>query len=108
MAERPSNFSLLVELAKETSSEKRRELLRQVTDVFLVESQTRSDRAAELFYEIVGAVAADLETQVRIELAQKVAASRLAIRRTARRLAFDDIEVARPVLEKSTALTQSV
>ncbi|HOZ27273.1 MAG TPA: DUF2336 domain-containing protein [Hyphomonadaceae bacterium] len=107
MAERPSNFSLLVELAKETSSEKRRELLRQVTDVFLVESQTRSDREAELFDEIVGAVAADLETQVRIELAQKVAASRLAIRRTARRLAFDDIEVARPVLEKSTALTQS-
>ena len=50
MAERPSNFSLLVELAKETSSEKRRELLRQVTDVFLVESQTRSYARAELFY----------------------------------------------------------
>lgn len=107
MADSPSNFALLVELAKEPSSEKRRELLRQVTDIFLAETQTRTDREAELFDEIVGAVAADLETQVRIELAEKVAASRLSIRRTARRLAFDTIEVARPVLEKSRALTQS-
>ncbi len=49
----------------------------------------------------------DLETQVRVELARKVAASRLSIRRTARRLAFDEIEVARPVIEESCALTQS-
>ncbi len=107
MAGSPSNSALLVELAKEASSEKRRELLRQVTDVLLVESQTRTDREGELFGEIVGAVAADLEMQVRIELAEEVAASRLAIRGAARRLAFDVIEVARPVLEKSTALTQS-
>lgn len=102
-----SNFSLLIELAKEHSSEKRRELLRKVTDTFLSASENRTDREAELFDEIVGAVAADLETQVRVELAQKVAASRLSIRRTARRLAFDVIEVARPVLEHSPALTQS-
>lgn len=101
------NFALLIELAKENSSEKRRELLRKVTDVFLSVSEPRTDREAELFDEIVGAVAADLEMQVRVELSRKVAASRLSIRRTARRLAFDEIEVARPVLENSPALTQS-
>lgn len=101
------NFSLLIDLAKEHSSEKRRELLRKITDTFLASSEPRSEREAELFDEIVGVVAADLETQVRVELAHKVAASKLAIRRTARRLAFDTIEVARPVLERSRALTQS-
>jgi uncharacterized protein (DUF2336 family) len=107
MAEAVGNFALLIELAKENSSEKRRELLRKVTDVFLSASEPRSDREAELFDEIVGAVASDLEMQVRAELARKVAASKLSIRRTARRLAFDTIEVARPVLEASPALTQS-
>lgn len=106
MADAVGNFALLIDLAKENSSEKRRELLRKVTDTFLTTSDTRSEREAELFDEIIGAVAADLETQVRIELAQKVAGSRLSIRRTARRLALDVIEVARPVIETSPVLTQ--
>ena len=107
MADNANNFSLLIELAKEKSSEKRRELLRQVTDAFLAPPEDRSDREAELFDEIVGAVAMDLEIQVRVELSRRVAKSRHSIRRTARRLAFDVIEVARPVIEESRALTQS-
>ena len=35
MAAPANNFALLLELAREGSSEKRRELLRQITDVFL-------------------------------------------------------------------------
>ncbi len=101
-----SNFARLLDLAKETSSEKRRELLRQITDVFLAEPSVRSESEAKVFDEIVGAVSADLETQVRVELARKVAASRAPLRRTARRLAMDEIEVARPVLEQSVALTE--
>lgn len=102
-----NNFALLLDLAKEGSSEKRRELLRQITDVFLAESPGRSDRESQLFDEIVGAVAADLETQVRVELAKKVAASDAPVQRTARRLAMDVIEVARPVIEGSRALTET-
>lgn len=106
MANAVGNLALLVDLAKEGSSEKRRELLRKVSDAFLVTTHSRTEREAELFDEIVGAVAADLETQVRAELARKVATSRLPIRRTARRLALDVIDVARPVIETSPALTQ--
>jgi len=102
-----ANFSLLIELAREQSSEKRRELLRQVTDAFMAASEPRSEREAELFDEIVGVVASDMETQVRAELANKIANSKLSVRRTARRLAFDAIEVGRPIIERSTALTQS-
>ncbi len=98
-------FSLLLELAKETSSEKRRELLRQVTDVFLAPGESRSGAEADIFDDIIEAVAADMETQVRAELAHKVSASSAPVTRTARRLAMDDIAVARPVLERSKALT---
>ena len=107
MASNANNFALLLDLAKEGSSEKRRELLRQITDVFLAQPNDRSDKEALLFDEIVGAVASDLETQVRIELSRKVADSPGPLRRTARRLAMDDIEVARPVLERSRSLTET-
>lgn len=101
-----ANFSMLLDLARETSSEKRRELLRQITDVFLDAPNTRNETEAGMFDEIVGAIAADLETQVRVELAHKVATSSAPVGRTARRLAMDVIEVARPVLERSKALTE--
>ena len=107
MAGNANNFALLLDLAKEGSSEKRRELLRQITDVFLADPPERTDRESELFDEIIGAVAADLETQVRIELARKVAVSNVPVQRTARRLAMDVIEVARPVLEHSKALSEA-
>jgi uncharacterized protein (DUF2336 family) len=102
------NFALLLDLAKETSSEKRRELLRQITDVFLAPPvSSRTDRESAIFDEIVGAVASDLETQVRVELAKKISRSRAPLARTARRLALDVIDVARPVIEESHALTET-
>ena len=52
-------LALLIDLAKEGSSEKRRELLRKVSDAFLDTPHSRTEREAELFDEIVGAVAAD-------------------------------------------------
>lgn len=107
MAASANNFALLLDLAKEGSSEKRRELLRQITDVFLADPPERTDRESELFDEIVNAVAADLETQVRVELARKVAVSNVPVHRTARRLAMDVIEVARPVIETSKSLSEA-
>lgn len=44
MAESANNFALLLDLAKEGSSEKRRELLRQITDVFLANQPERTNR----------------------------------------------------------------
>jgi len=107
MAASANNFALLLDLAREGSSEKRRELLRQITDVFLAAPEQRSENESVLFDEIVGAVAADLETQVRVELARKVAESNAPLNRTARRLAMDQIEVARPVIERSRALSET-
>lgn len=102
-----SKFAKLMDLAKETSSEKRRDLLREVTDVFFEESQNeRSETECAMFDEIIGAVATDMTEQVRMELSRKVAVSKSPLRKTARRLATDSIRVAAPVLRKSTALTE--
>jgi uncharacterized protein (DUF2336 family) len=107
MAAGASNFARLLELARETSSEKRRELLRQVTDAFITpRAPPRAHLEADLFDDFVTTVAHDLEEAVRIELSEKIASVDLPVNRTARRLAMDSIAVARPVLEKSKALTE--
>lgn len=99
-------FALLLDLAKETSSEKRRDLLRQVTEVFVENDNARTDKEAELFDDIFAAVSADMEVAVRAELAKKIAKSNAPLNRTARRLALSEIAVARPVIEKSRALSE--
>lgn len=101
-----SNFALLKDFAQETSSEKRRELLRQATDAFLSEGRSISGDEMAALDDIVQSVAADLSSEVRAELSRKISAAPLPFHRTALRLALDDIEVARPVLERSRALSE--
>lgn len=105
MQDGPSSFALLKDFAREASSEKRRELLRRATDALLAGGYQLTRAEGEAFDEIVGAVAADLSVQVRAELARAIAAA--PFQRTARQLAFDAIEVAKPVIERSTALTET-
>lgn len=101
-----SNFALLKDFAEETSSDKRRELLRQATDVFLAEGRGMSPADIATLDEVVQSVAADLSAEVRAELSRKISAAPIPFTRTARKLAMDDIEIARPVLERSRALSQ--
>ena len=94
MAAGASNFAKLLELARETSSEKRRELLRQVTDAFITpRAPQRAHLEADLFDEFVTTIAHDLEEAVRVELSEKIASVDLPVNRTARRLAMDSIAV---------------
>lgn len=81
----------LVELAKETSSDRRRELLREITDVFLEDPGSYNDVESQHFGEIMGKVAYDLERQVREELAAKLAAEAAAPPELIKRLAGDEI-----------------
>lgn len=106
MSVEPTKFAKLMELAKETSSEKRRDLLREVTDIFFDEKEAnRSDTECQMFDEIIVAVAADMTEEVKKSLASQVARSKSPLRRTARRLAADTITVARPVLQHADSLT---
>ena len=99
-----SRLQELVELAKEPSSEKRRELLRGVTDIFLDEPNRFQPKEKGHLDHIMTQVASEMERKVRAELAHRLADVPNAPINLLVDLANDDIEVARPVLERSTAL----
>lgn len=105
--QQPFRFELLLDLAREPSSEKRRELLLQITDAFIANPGERTEKEASIFDDIFAAVADDLEKEVRFELARKIAKTQAPMNATARRLAMDVIEVARPIVEQSQALKDS-
>lgn len=95
----------LIDLAQEGSSERRRDLLRGLTDAFF-SRETHAPAELALFDQVLGQLAGEMEQAVRAELS-----GRLSIRRDAPggllcRLANDSIEVARPVLTGS-ALSDS-
>jgi uncharacterized protein (DUF2336 family) len=95
----------LIALAHEPSSERRRELLRGVTDLFFT---TDSHGAAELglFDHVMDDLAGEMEAAVRAELAARLSNASVLPSRLTRRLVRDDIEVAAPLLG-ARALSQA-
>lgn len=94
----------LLTLAQEPSSERRRELLREVTDLFFVTVEHHDDRQQALFDDVMSKLAADMEAEVREELSRRVSTSERAPRTLVRALACDDLAIARPLLQDSPAL----
>lgn len=94
----------LIALAQEPSSEKRRALLRELTDHFFG-STVRSESEEALYDTVLSELSADMEIAVRAELSERFAASPNAPRGLIRRLAHDEAAVAGPVLRNSTVLT---
>ena len=98
----------LITLAKEPSSEKRRELLRGVTDVFFADPERHAGPELALFDDVLTQLAGEMEDAVRAELASRIAPIATPPIRLLRGLAGDrSIEVARPILEKSAALSEA-
>lgn len=106
MSNQVDHLTRLVHLASEPSDESRRNLLREITDVFLTEPEALSESQNSQFGEIMGQLAYDLEQQMREELANRLAAEGNAPRDLIRRLANDEISIARPVLQQSPVLSQ--
>lgn len=101
----PSRLHDLISLAGESSSEKRRALLREITDQFFG-SPVRTPTEEVLYGEVLSQLADDMEEAVRAELACRFAEAPDAPHRLVRRLAADAaVRVAGPVLEKSSVLT---
>ena len=107
MASTNTNLHRLVELAKEPSSERRRDLMREVTDLFLEDPNGYSSTESNQFGEILAQVAKDVEVAVRAELADKLADVPAAPGNLMKDLATDDaMEVASPVLQRSECLSE--
>lgn len=97
----------LIDLAKEESSERRRELLRSVTDLFFTTEAERNGQEMDLFDDILSQLSSEMEEVVRIELAERMATADAPPSGLLRALARDQsIAVAQPVLTGSRALTE--
>jgi uncharacterized protein (DUF2336 family) len=89
------------------SPEKRLEVLRHVTDLFLIGAKGYSDEQVDLFDGVISRLAERIEVRARAELATRLAPIENAPPITIRRLARDDaIEVAGPILTQSPRLTE--
>jgi hypothetical protein len=82
------------------------EILRRVTDLFLAGASVYSDEQVDLFDGVISRLADRIETKARAELANRLAPIANAPTTTVRWLARDDsIEVAAPILTRSSRLT---
>ena len=97
----------LIELAQEPSSERRRDLLREVTDMFFVGADHGQPKQMALFDQVMTQLTGEMEAEVRAELAGRMADHANAPRGLIRSLAQDEIAVAEPVLARSVVLTDS-
>ena len=99
-----SRLPELIDLAREDSSDKRRTLLRELTEHFFGAS-VRSQAEADHYGVVLARLADDMEEAVRAELAERFAPRPDAPRRLIRRLAEDESDaVAAPVLAASPVL----
>ena len=104
MSDRIVRLGNLVLLAKEPTSEGRRKLLREVTDLFLEAPETLKNNEVAQFGGIMGQIAYDMEMSVRQHLAEMLAGVDAAPHGLVTKLANDEIEVARPILQESGVL----
>jgi len=97
----------LIALAHEPSSERRRELLREVTNLFFTTDSGQSPAESSLFDAILSQLSAEMEEEVRYELAERMADTPTAPRGLINSLASDTARIAEPVLRRSPALTET-
>ncbi|MGC1302752.1 MAG: DUF2336 domain-containing protein [Caulobacteraceae bacterium] len=101
-----SRLQDLVALAHETSSVRRRELLRRVTETFLAYDPPVESLEMARFDEVLSILTEQMEQEVRAELAYRLAAAEAAPASLARRLARDEIAVAAPILANPKLLSE--
>lgn len=104
MSVRHRNLTHLINLAREPSSEKRRDLLREMTELFMDAPDSYNDTESGQFGDILGMVARDMEMAVRQNLATRLSQVPNAPRSLVLQLASDEIEVAQPMLLSSLVL----
>jgi uncharacterized protein (DUF2336 family) len=95
----------LISLAKEPSSAKRRELLREVTDLYFGGPVANPTELA-LFDSVLTQLSSEMEEAVRAALSARFADATVAPKRLIFTLANDTLEVAGPVLARSSALSE--
>jgi len=99
-----ARFAKLIELARAPSSERRRDLLREATDLFFDTAAERTSRETQLFDDVLRTVAKEMQESVLAELAERFADSHDAPIQLMQDLAFNTFAVAEPILRRSPVL----
>jgi len=95
----------LTNMARESSGERRRDLLRALTDLFQSGSDDAKKTNQDLFGDVVSRVIDEVTVEIRAEVSERLSHEDLSPRELMLKLAQDEISVASPVLQNSTALT---
>lgn len=95
----------LVDLARQTSSDKRRELMQEVSSLFVDGAEHHTDREIVRFGEVLSLLLDRVPVDDRAAFAGRVAGVERTPRTLALKLAHDEEQVAAPVLQHSKALT---
>ena len=101
-----SKLDALISLAQEPSSQRRRELLREITDMFFSVDAPHGAGEMELFDSVLGPLASEMEAAVRAELAERFADAEQCPAALLKGLASDQIEVAAPLLARSSLISE--
>ncbi|WP_421792276.1 DUF2336 domain-containing protein [Hyphobacterium sp.] len=101
-----SNLHKLVDLAKEKSSDRRRELLREVTDHFFDDIPSAGSATHSQYDNVLSRLAEETAQDAREELAERFAGTDAAPHGLVMQLARDVIEVAAPILKSSNTLSE--
>lgn len=94
----------LLELAREKTSQARRRLFENLTDLFLSEDGRLNEHERALMNDILSKLVRSVELRLRQELAEFFARNEIDLPDIVRLLANDEIEVARPLLASSKLL----
>ena len=102
------DINSLLRLAREPSSEKRRELLRAVTEMFLDNLEAQTAAVNDLFGDVLTRVVDKVDLDSRIALSEQIAPVRETPHALAHRLANDEnVRVAAPMISQSPVLTDA-
>jgi uncharacterized protein (DUF2336 family) len=105
MVERPSVIGDLEEAISSGTEARRVETLRRITDLFMNAAPSYSEDQVALFDDVIGRLAADIESRARLELSHRLAGVPNAPVNVVKALASDDMAaVAAPVLSTSSRL----
>jgi len=94
----------LLELAQEKSFDARSRLVENITDLFLSNDGRLSEHERALMSDILGKLIGQVEADIKKELANTLTKTGVELPDIAAALANEDMEIARPLLEKSQLL----
>lgn len=106
MSDVGARFAKLIDLARAPTSEKRRELLREATDLFFETADVRTSRETALFDDVLRSVAKEMQEEVLADLAERFADAADAPVQLMHDLAANAFAIAEPVLKRSPVLRE--